>query len=75
MQKEVSIRRGVKRRATHRGEADPGILMTQEDIERFLGQWSEKGCLPATLERYRHSLNRLYNGLPAQVVSIDESGH
>ena len=65
MQREASVRRGVMRRSTHRGEADPGLAMKQEDIERFIEEWEAKGCMPATLERYRHSLNRLYNALPA----------
>lgn len=65
MQKEVYARRGVMKRSVHRGEADPGLVMTQEDIERFIEVWQEKGCMPATLERYRHSLNRLYDALPA----------
>ena len=64
VQKEAPARRGVMKRAKHRGEADPGLVMAQEDIERFIEQWRAKGCMPATLERYRHSLNRLYSALP-----------
>lgn len=65
MQQEVSARRGVMKRATHRNEADLGILMTQEDIERFVEKWGTKGRMPETLEGYRHSLNRLYDALPS----------
>lgn len=64
MQRETALPRSTKPRAVYRRKADAGLEMTRADIERFLEEWKAKGCVPGTLERYRHSLNRLYDFLP-----------
>lgn len=52
-------------RAIRCGKADPGVVMRQEDIERFIEKRRAKGDMVATRGRYEYGLNRLNSVLTA----------
>lgn len=64
MPREMIVQRGAAARPVYHSIVDAGLQMRQEDITRFLNEWEAKGCAAGTLERYHHSLNRLYQALP-----------
>lgn len=65
MQKQSIAPRSAKTRVRFRREGEAGLEMRKEDIDRFIEELRRKGRKPDTLDIYRHSLNRLYDSLPA----------
>ena len=50
--------------AVVRPERTPGLQMQQEDIDRFIVEWSEDQHREGTTKRYRMALLKLYDWLP-----------